>query len=126
MKTNEAYRRLIDAMVIISGRSVSAGRTITYGHPVRPDAPDSALSDEEKKLKAIFARLNDQDRQVLARAFLTEHQSGVHDVAALLQEATTNHNMKITWDGQTVGANPSSTMQNDLIKRVGGEDWEKI
>jgi hypothetical protein len=123
MKQN-AYRAFIDAMVIIAHRAVSAGRVFKFGHPVRPDVPDSALSEEEKKLKGIFTRLNDQDRQVLARAFITERQSGIHDFAAFLQEATANGKIGIKWDGQTVSAS-DSTMQADFIKRLTGGDWEK-
>jgi hypothetical protein len=119
----DAYTRLIDAMVVVAQRCVSAGRILKYGHPVRPDEPDSALADEEKKLKAVFARLDEHDRRVLARALLTERQSGLHDFAAFLQEAMSKGKMAIKWDGQTLGLNPSSTMQADFIKHL--SDWEK-
>jgi hypothetical protein len=122
---SDPYKRLIDGMVVLAQRSISAGRVFKFGHPVRPDVSDAQLSDEERKLKAIFARLNDQDRQVLGRALLTERESGLHDFAAFLQEATSKGKMNIKWDGETFTLPRSSTMQEDFIRRLSGKDWEK-
>lgn len=121
----DPYRRLVDAMVVIAQRSVSMARVLKHGHPVRPDQPDAALSDEERKLKGIFDRLSDQDRQVLARALLTERQGGIHDLAAFLQEATSKGKMSIKWDGDAFALPRAGSMESDFIRRLSGADWEK-
>lgn len=122
--THAAYKKFVDEVVTIARSSVTSNRIAAHGHPVRTNDSDLALEEDEAALKAVFARLNPEERAVLARAFEEERQAAIHDFASFLEWKTSSDEMSITWAGETFGASPFSTMNNDFICRLNGDAWE--
>ncbi len=122
--THAAYKRFVDEMVAVARRSVASDRILKNGHPVRTNERDLALSAEEAALKAIFARLNDEERATLARAIEEERASALHDFASFIEWAATADDMAIHWGAETFGSSPFASMHYDFICRLNGDEWE--
>jgi hypothetical protein len=114
----DAYNVFLDKMAKVARKSMTADRIRQFGHPVRSNDEALPLDLEEQQLKTAVMRLPAVEKEALARAFVRERVSALHDFAAFLEWAASCENLSIHWRGETFGGSTNETMHGDLIARL--------
>lgn len=109
-KGTELYKKLIDELAEMSGKSVRA-KSVREGNV-----------EFEKEINGVIKKLSPADRNILADYINKAYSDGIFDVVGLLEWYACCRDIKITIDGETLPTDKFEGMQNDFIGRCDG--WE--
>jgi hypothetical protein len=124
VRENAAYKWFIEQLFDQANASVAVNRIRKNGHPVRTNDADLPLEQPDAETKALFLKLDNKERELLAQLLRHERIGAVHDVASFLEGYLSNEELKISFHEHEIPASPYWSMHHDLIGLVRGEGWE--
>lgn len=108
-KGTKLYQELVDTIVKKSKSCVHANRA--------RNSEAKGNSDDAEKLNLLFAKLTEEEREVLANFAQHAYSDGIYDVLCELEWYIDCKDMKIIVDGEELPTTKFEGLGNDFIGR---------
>jgi hypothetical protein len=112
------YEAFIGGMVALARTCVFAGRIRRQGHAERPNWREVPLDDDEAARKALFERMTEEERGLLARLLEEARSAAVHDVLADLEWRTSAGGLSMVQGGESFTQGVTVSMQGDFVAEM--------
>lgn len=114
-KGTQIYQELVDTLVEKSRNCVSANWA--------RKGEAKGNSEEIANLNSLFAKLTDEEREIIAKFAVDTYMSGIYDVLCELEWYIDCRDMIITVDGEKLPTTEFEGLGNDFIGRREGWKW---
>lgn len=114
MLSLELYKSFIDGIVKIHKNVKSKWILANGSYP---------KTEDNTKINALIAKLNDEERETLAKMLQDAKDGGIHDVLAYMNEQAQCDGLEIQKNGVKLKIDKFESMHFDFICRINGDEW---